>query len=422
MTDNRVFVTGRSALTAVGTTAEETWTAICNGQNGIGEIQAFDLEQWPCRLAGELKEFQPGKMLPDRKLAKAVSRHDVLGINAAVQAVEHSEMLTYRDSLSASERFNDRTAIYVGSPGNKYFQQYDFLPLLAKTQGDMQLFAKELFNEVHPMWLLRILPNNVLAYTGITYGFKGPNHNITNHATSGSQAILEAYHAIKNGSVDRAVVVAYDVGVEPQAMFYYDKLGVLSSRHLKPFDKDHDGTILADGAAALILESESSVRQRSAVCYAEMVGGASATEGMGLFSIESDGKQLSQLIHHSFNIAAVDSQDIGLIVAHGNGNAKSDDSEALAIKHVFQQPIPTTAFKWSMGHTMTASGLLDVVLATYVLQTQSIPGIANLVQPANNCEGLLIDAKHQQLNKEHAVVINRGFAGMNTCLVLRACE
>src|SRR5208283_989287 len=124
------------------------------------------------------------------------------------------------------------------------------------TQGNMQTFAKHLFDEVHPMWLLRILPNNVLAYTGITYGFKGPNHNITNHAVGGTQAILEAYHAIRSGQADRAVVVAYDMGVEPQALFYYKQLGVVSERHLKPFDSEHDGTILADGAAALVLESE----------------------------------------------------------------------------------------------------------------------------------------------------------------------
>ena len=121
------------------------------------------------------------------------------------------------------------------------------------------------------MWLLRILPNNVLAYTGITYGFKGPNHNITNHAVGGTQAILEAYHAIRSGQADRAVVVAYDMGIEPQALFYYEKLGVVSGRHLKPFDDDHDGTLLAEGAAALVLESEDSVNARAATCYGEIL-------------------------------------------------------------------------------------------------------------------------------------------------------
>lgn len=179
---NRVFITGRSALTASGNTADATWDAISSGKSGIEEIRDWDLSQWAARLGGELKDFQPAKMLPDRKLIKVISRQDVIGINAAVQAVEHSQMIAYRDGLENADDFNEQTAIFVGSPGNKYFQQYDFLPLLAKSQGEMQPFAQQLFDEVHPMWLLRILPNNVLAYTGITYGFKGPNHNVTNHA------------------------------------------------------------------------------------------------------------------------------------------------------------------------------------------------------------------------------------------------
>ncbi|KTD61060.1 beta-ketoacyl-[acyl-carrier-protein] synthase family protein [Legionella shakespearei] len=421
---NRVFITGRSALTASGATADDTWNSVVNGTSGIDEIKYWDLSQWTHRLGGELKDFQPAKMLPDRKLIKVISRQDVMGINAAMQAVEHSQMIPYRDSLSSAEEFNEQTAVYVGSPGNKYFQQYDFLPLLAKTQGDMQGFAGQLFDEVHPMWLLRILPNNVLAYTGITYGFKGPNHNVTNHAAGGTQAILEAYHAIRSGQADRAVVVAYDMGVEPQALFYYEKLGVVSQRHLKPFDAEHDGTLLAEGAAALVLESEASVQARSATCYGEITGGLSASEAAGLFSIESDGQHLTDLMSRTLDSAGLTPEDVGLIVAHGNGNTKSDESEAQSIKTVFaDHKVPVTAFKWSVGHTLCASGVLDAVMTTYALETKCAPGIANLQQVATTCEGLSVSSAHQQLkNNSCAVMINRGFASMNACLVIKACD
>ena len=421
---NRVFITGRSALTASGNTADATWESILSGKSGIAELKEWDLSQWSARLGGELKEAQPAKMLPDRKLIKAISRQDVLGINAAVQAVEHSQLIPYRDALANADIYNDQTAIFVGSPGNKYFQQYDFLPLLAKSEGNMQAFAQQLFDEVHPMWLLRILPNNVLAYTGITYGFKGPNHNITNHAVSGTQAIIEAFRAIRSGQVQRAVVVAYDMAIEPQSLFYYEKLGVLSSRHLKPFDRDHDGTIMAEGAAALVLESEASVRERSATCYGEIVGGLATTEAAGLFSIEADGKHLAELIANTIDNAGLSPQDVGFVVAHGNGNVKSDDSEAQALKNVFaQQNMPVTAFKWSTGHTICASGVIDAVMTSYALEAQSIPGIANLEQVAANCEGLSISADHQAIAPaSYALMINRGFASMNTCLVIKACE
>ncbi|KTC92694.1 beta-ketoacyl-[acyl-carrier-protein] synthase family protein [Legionella cincinnatiensis] len=419
---NRVFITGRSALTASGATADATWDAIISGKSGIAEITQWELSQWPHRLGGELKEFNPAKMLPDRKLVKVISRQDVMGINAAVQAVEHSQIITYRDGLETPNEFNEQTAVFIGSPGNKYFQQYDFLPLLAKAQGNMQHFAEHLFETVHPMWLLRILPNNVLAYTGITYEFKGPNHNVTNHAVGGTQALLEAYHAINSGQAERAVVVSYDMAVEPQSLFYYEQLGVLSHRHLKPFDEEHDGTILADGAAAFVLESEASVRARSAVCYGEIIGGLSTSEAQGLFSLDASGHQLADLIEHTLDSVALNPADIGFIVAHGNGNSKSDYSESQAIQQVFGQQQPVTGFKWSTGHTICASGLIDAVLSTYALESKCIPGVANFQRIASSCDGLPVSADHRFLQSPYVLTINRGFASMNACLVIKACD
>lgn len=420
--NKRVFITGLSALTACGSTADATWSSIISGQSGLGELTQWDVSSWTHRLGGELKDFQPTKMLPDRKLLKVISRQDVMGINAAVQAVEHSQLLSYRDGIEATSEFNDKTGVYVGSPGNKYYQQYDFLPLVAKTGGDMQQFAKQLFDEVHPMWLLRILPNNVLAYAGITYGFKGPNQNVTNHAASGTQALLEAYYAIKNGLAERAVVIAYDVPIEPQALFYYEKLGVISAHHLKPFDKNHDGTILAEGASALILESEASVQARNATCYGEIVGGLSASECAGLFSIESEGTQLASLMTTLLDQQSLAPADIGLVVAHGNGNKKSDISEAQAIKSVFADyNVPVTAFKWAMGHTVCASGVLDSVLTTYALQNQCIPGIANLDTLAVDCQVLNAKKESRVLQKPLALMISRGYASINACVVIKGC-
>jgi 3-oxoacyl-[acyl-carrier-protein] synthase-1 len=419
---NRVFITGLSALTSTGGTAEQTWEALRAGQSGLDEIKQWDLSSWSCRLGGELKNFQPAKMLPDRKLMKVISRQDAMGIHVAIQAVEHSQMLDYRASLANEASFNDQTGVYVGSPGNKYFQQDDFLPLLAQVGDNMQDFASNLFTQVHPMWLLRILPNNVLAYTGISYGFKGPNHNITNHAVGGTQALIEAYHAIKQGQAERAVVVAYDV-IEPQGLFYYAKLGLLSARHLKPFDKEHDGTVLADGAAAIVLESEASAKARGALCYGELAAGKSTTEASGLFTIEENGAHLTDLLASTLEEHALKPKDIGMIVAHGNGNSKSDRSEAAAIRSVFADyQVPVTAFKWSTGHAISASGLIDAVLATYSLQAQSVPAIANFKELAPGCEGLNISARPRPLeNNKAALVINRGFGSMNACLVIKAC-
>lgn len=421
----RVYITGHGAITASGSSGAATWDALLAGEQAFAPATQWDVSSWDHRLCGEIKGYEGAKLLPDRKLMKVISRQDVLGINAAQQAIVQSGLLDYRETLACAERFNEDTGIFVGSPGNKYYQQYDFLSLLQQSQGDMRLFAEQLFQTVHPMWLLRILPNNVLAYTGITYQFHGINHNVTNHAVSGTQALIEAYHAVMQGQAERAVVVAYDVGHEPQAWFYYEKLGVVSARDLRPFDRAHDGTILAEGAAAIVIESDASARARGATCYAEIVGGQSRTENGGLFSIEPEGDALAKLLTDTLAAHAIDPHHIGMVVAHGNGNPASDTSEAKAIGAVFaDHAVPVTAFKWSMGHTLCASGLIDTVLACHSMQQKTIPGIANLQQPEATAKGLSLAAQSRDwdVSKPYAMLINRGFAGMNACLVMKHCE
>ncbi len=419
----RVFITGLSTLTAAGDTLQATWCALQQGQSAIGPIEQWPLQSWPHRLGGEIKSFKAARMLPDKKLAKVVSRQDVLGINAAMQAIEHSQIIAYRQQLTDATQFNDETGVYVGSPGNKYCQQYDFLTLLAKTNGALQPFAEQLFSEVHPTWLLRILPNNVLAYTGIHYGFKGANHNIANHAVSGMQAVMEAYHAIISGQIERAVVVAYDTGIEPEALFYYDQLGVVSPDGIKPFDQKHNGTILAEGAAALVLESEQSVQARDALCFAEVLGGGSNSEADGLFTLDNTGQPLQQLIQQTLLQTHVPAAQLQAVVAHGNGNPCSDDSEAQAISQLLAHKPQVSAFKWAMGHTLAASGLIDVALAAHALHQQYLPTIATLTTPSPQSDSLNLVTTPALLPPDaHALVINRGFGSMNACVVLKGCH
>lgn len=421
---SRVFITGSGMISPCGMSSLESWQQILQQRTALSVLSGEEFSTDPKALGGQIKSYHPEQLLPERKLIKAISKQDVLGIYAALQAVADSQILTYRDALQAHEReaFNERSAIYVGSPGSKYFQQYDFLPLLAKSKGDMQYFGRELFAEIHPMWLLKTLSNNVLAYTGIHLGFKGFNHNITNHAVSGMQAIIEAYHAISHLQADRAVVVAYDIGIEPQALYYYQKLGLISPRHLKPFDVDHDGTLLAEGAGALVLESEASAEARGAHILGEVIGGGSCSEAAGLFSMQASGQYLAEFMADILAKIRFKASDLGLLVAHGNGNPLSDRTEAAAIGAVFGGDVPVTAFKWALGHSLCASGVIDTILALFALREKIIPGVAPLAQLAPDCAALNLQAKSRTLShhQNSALIINRGFGSMNAALVIQS--
>lgn len=415
---SRVFVTGLGAITATGKNVNETWDALIAGKNGIGPIEQWDMSDSAYGLAAEIKDLNPKQLIKNRKLLKLISRADVLGIHAAGQAIDDSGILNFRDGLADSTAFNDNTGIYVGSPGNKFYQQYDFLPLLAKSKGDMKAFANHLFEEVHPMWLLKILPNNVLAYVGIEYGFKGANQNITNHVASGLQALSEAYKAIANQQLERVVVVAYDLGFEPQAVQNYAKLGILSQRGLNPFDVSHDGTIFAEAAAAMVLESEEAMNARGAEPLAEVIGAYTSSDAMGIFSIEKEGAVFSDALTTILSDAKLSSDDIGMITAHGNGNPQSDISESQAIYHQVKNTTPVTSFKWSVGHSLSASGLLDSVLTVRSLNKSVVPGIANFNELATDCAPINISRETSRLKSPLAMVLSRGFGGINGAVLL----
>lgn len=420
----QVFITGYAALSAGGHDVDSHWQSLLQGQTKIrasSSLQAFEHS-----LCGEIQDFNWNHALPDRKLQKVISKQDVMGLYAAIQAAQHSGLSSFlADGMQNDIEVCDRTAVFVGSPGNKYCQQYDFIPLVAQAQNDMRCFGEHLFEQVHPMWLLRILPNNVLAYAGIQLGCKGVNHNFTNHVVGGLQALIEAYWAIQTGQADRALVIAYDLAQEAQGRFYYDQLGVLSHQHLRPFDKSHDGTILAEGAAAIVLESEASVARRQVKPLARFLGGKAITEGAGLFSLSDDGQPLAQLMQEVLQQQGLHSYDVKMLVAHGNGNQKSDDSEAKAIASVFgDQAIPVTAFKWLMGHTLCASGLLDVVLCVKALEERMIPAVSNFEQSSSAASALDVVASARAFDEilPKAMVLSRGFGGMDAAVLLQGCS
>jgi len=268
---------------------------------------------------------------------------------------------------------------------------------------------------------LRTLPNNVLGHIGIKHGLKGPNACITNHSVGGTLAVIEAFEALRNGEADRAVAVGHETPIEPQMVLYYHRLGLLATEMLRPFDARHDGSLFGEGAGALFLETEASGAARNAPVLGEVLGGGYACEAQGLTVIRDDGDGLARAILQALDDAKLLPADVGMVVAHGNGTPQSDVSEATAIRRVFgAAPPPVTAFKWAIGHTIAAAGILETVLALAALARNVVPGVANLERLDVNCAGLSVSAAAQRPRTDVALILCRGFAGTNAALVVRA--
>jgi 3-oxoacyl-[acyl-carrier-protein] synthase-1 len=419
----RVVVTGSGAICAAGKTPGEIWDAVSTGRPAIRPIQQWDTSGWPTSLAGEIAALDPRALVEDRKVHRLLQRSDLLGLYVAGRALDDSGFVAYREALEppAVAAVNDRTGVYVGLGGGSYQNEYEFFPLLTTANGDLGTFGRELAATVNPMWLLRSMPNNVLCHIGIRYGLKGPNACLTNHSVSGSLAVAEAAAALRAGEADRALAVGHDAPVEPQMVLYYHQLGLLSADGLWPFDARRSGSLLGEGAAALVLETEAAAAARHVKVFGEFLGSGCTSEAEGLLAIRADGDGLAGAIALALDDAAMRPAEVGMIVAHGSGTRQSDASEAAAIRRVFGATVPpVTAFKWAFGHPLAASGILDSVLALAALRHGVVPGVATLRELDPDFGDLPVSARPQAPRSDVALVLNRGFGGSNTALVLRA--
>jgi 3-oxoacyl-[acyl-carrier-protein] synthase-1 len=271
------------------------------------------------------------------------------------------------------------------------------------------------------MWLLRQLPNNVVCHVGIRHGFCGTNACITNQCVGGAMAVAEAAAALRVNEAERAVAVAHDSPIEPETVFHYHNLGLLASEALRPFDRSRAGTILGEGAAAVVLETAAAAQERNAPVIGQFLGSGCVTEATGIVDLLPDGEGLFRAILLALEDAQVSPDDVGMIVAHANGTRASDASEAAALHRVFAGKLPpVAAFKWALGHSIAASATLDLVLALKALQQGIVPGIGTLKEVDPAFAAFPVSTNPQRPRSALALLCSRGFGGMNVALVVRA--
>ena len=418
---SRVVITGLGAICASGMKPSHIFNSILNSATNFADLEIPDLTHWPCRLAGVVRS-DLRELIRDRKLLKLIKRTDVFGIFAAEQALISSGISEFREALTTIDdlRFSERFGIYVGTSGASYDMQHDFLSLVEYANGNMSYFGKMLQESVNPMWLLRNLPNNVLCHVGIRNRLRGPNTCATNQGTSGMLSIIEAYEGLLNNEADRALAIGHDAPLDPQNMLYYHHLGLISEGFLAPFDSDRSGTLLGEGGAALLLETLEAAISRSAVIHAEILGKGSTCEAHGLLPVRSDGNGIARAISLALEQAALECQQIGLIVCHGNGTMTSDHSEGAAIRSIFGNCCPPiTSFKWSFGHTLAASACIDIILAVLAVQHQIVPAIPNIKRIDSYFEDLPITTTSTQPTSDIALILSRGFGGQNSALIVK---
>ena len=437
MSSSRVVITGFGAITPLGLTATDMWSALCAGRVGIDRISAFDPVGFDCQLAGQVPEYKIRDYVPKshRKATKLMSRDIELAVVAAREAFVHAGLVTKGIDPENININPERTAINVGA-GLISCDLVELAPAVAAsiTDGkfDIHKWGKEGLELVTPLWLLKYLPNMFACHVGIIHDLQGPSNTMTCAEAAAHLAIAEAAQTIARGSSDVALAGGAEAKVNPIVMIRQCLLKRTTSEHndaptsaCRPFDADAKGSVFGEAAGLVILEDLDHAARRGAKVYAEVVGfGQSNNINPAYEHLEPDGKGIRIAIEKALAEARIGPEDLDLIIPHGTGIPADDRAEAVAIEAALGEAaakIPVWPTKSMLSNTGAAAGALDVVAAVCAMNDGKIPAAKNCDRKAEACN-LNIVNQPQEANIRHALCCSYSYGGQTAAVILRKTD
>ncbi len=408
----RVVVTGLGAITPVGHSAPETWQALKEGRSGVGPLTLLNGD-WPCQVAGELKDFDPGKYLPQNKL-----RHMAKASQIAVIAADEA----LRDSgLDLEREDRDRIGVVLGTAGGSTIEE---------TEQAAAAMRGEEAKKISPFRVVRLWPNMASYFVAAANRLRGYNSTVCTACASGTQAIGEAAGVIRRGEAEIVVTGGTEMVVSKSAMAGFSAMRALATsynaepaRAMRPFDARREGFVPAQGSAALILESLEHARSRGARIYAEVLGLGVSNDSFHMIEPDPQGEGAALAIRRALASAGVGAERVDYINAHGTSTPLGDTAETRAIKAVFGErayDIPVSATKSMLGHMMGASGAVEALACIMTIVDRVIHPTINYETPDPECDLDYVPNTAREADVRVAVSQNFGLGGQNAVLVLGA--
>ena len=406
----RVVVTGMGAVTPLGVSVDEFWKGLISGRSGIRPITLCDASQYPCRIAGEIPDFDPGKYM-NPKEARRMARFSQVSVAAASMAVEDS-------GLDIGLEDQERIGVVLGNGAGG----------LSTTQDACEDMNEKGSMRINPFFIPMMLPNMAAANVARIFGAKGYNSTVVTACAASNQAIGEAGEAIRRGVVDIVLAGGSEASITEVGLSGFCILKALSthneepSRASRPFDAQRDGFVPAEGGGILILESLEHAMNRGANILAELAGYGTSCDAFHAVQPDETGEGASRAMRWALADAKIGPEDVDYINAHGTSTPLNDRIETMAIKNVFGDRaynIPISSTKSMTGHALGGAGALEAIACVKTLQDGVIHPTVNQEHPDPSCDLDYVPnlARHQNVN----VLMSNGFGfgGQNTCIVLR---
>ncbi len=408
--NKRVVITGLGAITPIGNNLNEYWEGLLNGRNGIAPITLFDASQHPCKIAGEVKGFDPYEYI-ERKEAKRMDRFAQFAVAASKQTIADAKFVI--DDLNA-----DRVGVLIGTGvgGIKVMedQQVNLL-----TKGP---------RKVSPFTIPTMIANMAAGLTAIHIGAKGPNSCTVTACAAGSHAIGDAFRLIQRGYATAMICGGTEAAITPLPFAGFASAKALSTRNddpahaSRPFDRDRDGFVMGEGAGILFLEELEHALSRGAKIYGEIVGYGMTCDAYHMTSPVPDGQGATKAIELALKDAQLTPEQVDYINAHGTSTPANDSTETKAIKKALGErayKIAVSSTKSMTGHLLGGSGGIEAVATVMAIANDKVPPTINLENPDPECD---LDYVPQQ-SRSHQVGValsnSFGFGGHNVTLAFK---
>ncbi len=400
-------------VSPLGIGTDANWQALLAGRSGIGTITRFDTSQYPVRIAGEVKGFEPH----DYSDHKDVKKSDLF-IHYALAAT-HFAMTD--SGLVVDDGNRDRVGVIIGSGMGG-------LPLIETMH---KVLLERGPSRVSPFFIPALIVNMAAGQVSIRYGARGPNSCPATACTTGLHAVGDAFRQIQYGAADAMIAGGAEAVITPLAFAGFAAMRALSTRNdepekaSRPWDRDRDGFVIGEGAGILVLEELEAARRRGAPIYCEIVGYGMSGDAYHMSAPQPEGDGAMRVMRTALADAGLPPESVGYINAHGTSTPLGDRGEVKAIRAVFgahADKLAVSSTKSSTGHLLGAAGGLECGILALAVRDQILPATLNLDHPDEGCDLDFVPHTPRPASFEVALTNSFGFGGTNGALLMRRWE
>ncbi|MBV8205466.1 MAG: beta-ketoacyl-ACP synthase II [Acidobacteria bacterium] len=406
--DRRVVVSGLGIICPVGNTSHAAWQSLLAGRSGVGRVTHFDAANYACKIAAEVKDFDPLNFI-EKKEVKKMGRFIHFAIAASDEAMKMARL-----DMDCVDR--NRVGVHIGSG----IGGFDII------EREHSKLIEGGPSKISPFFIPSAIINLAAGQVSMRYGAKGPNEATATACTTSAHSIGDAFKIIQRGAADVMIAGGAEAAITPMGVGGFAAMRALSTRNQeperasRPWDLQRDGFIIGEGAGILILEDLEHARQRGAPVMAEVVGYGMSADAYHITQPAEDGEGAYQVMLNTLKDAGVSAGKVGYINAHGTSTPIGDRLETIGIKRAFgDNPPPVSSTKSMTGHLLGGAGGLEAGITVLALRDQTLPPTINYENPDPECDLDYVPNAARKVSMNYALTNSFGFGGTNGCLLFR---